>query len=84
MLAEDLNVVRARVGLEPIEPADLTLDIILAERKLELMFEGHLFRDSKRNRRDIGGLSFDSDALIYPVPQREMDANTSLVQNPGY
>ena len=82
--AEDINLIRARAGLAPIAPADLTLDIILQERKLELMFEGHLFRDSKRNQQNIGGLSFDSDALIYPVPQRELDANTNLVQNPGY
>ena len=82
--ADDLNVIRARVGLADLDAGALTLEDILTERKLELMFEGHLFRDSKRNRRNIGGFSFDSDNLVYPIPQREMDANTNLVQNPGY
>ena len=82
--AEDLNVVRARVGLPPIAEADLTLDVILNERNLELIFEGHMFRDKKRNRISIGDLSFDSEKLVYPIPQREMDSNPNLVQNPGY
>jgi len=82
--AEDINVIRSRVGLPPVDAVDITLDMILQERKLELMFEGHMFRDKKRNRISIGDLSFDSDALIYPIPQREMDVNGNLIQNPGY
>ncbi|MEL6255662.1 MAG: RagB/SusD family nutrient uptake outer membrane protein [Bacteroidota bacterium] len=82
--AEDINLVRSRVGLSEIIPANLDLDRILQERKLELMFEGHLLRDRKRNEISIGGLAFDADALVYPIPQREMDVNGQLVQNPGY
>ncbi|MEM6633505.1 MAG: RagB/SusD family nutrient uptake outer membrane protein [Bacteroidota bacterium] len=82
--AEDINVIRARAGLGPVDAGSLTKDAILAERKLELMFEGHLYRDSKRTRKQIGDFSFDSDALVYPIPQRELDANVNLAQNPGY
>ncbi len=80
----DVNVVRARAGLAPLEAGSLTIEAILTERKLELMFEGHLFRDSKRTRQDIGDLSFSADELIYPIPQRELDVNENLAQNPGY
>ena len=82
--AEDLNVVRARVGLPAIDAGSITLESILQERSLELKFEGHSFRDKKRNRMAIGSLSFDANELVYPIPQREMDVNQALVQNPGY
>ncbi len=82
--AEDLNLVRTRVGLPAIDAASLSLEAILQERKLELMFEGHRFRDVKRTQSTIGGLSFDSERLVYPIPQRELDANSNLTQNPGY
>ena len=82
--AEDLNQVRARVGLPPIAVADMTLDDILQERKLELIFEGHMFRDKKRNRISVGDFSFDANELVYPIPQRELDSNPNLQQNPGY
>ncbi|MEM7373661.1 MAG: RagB/SusD family nutrient uptake outer membrane protein [Bacteroidota bacterium] len=82
--AADLNVVRERVGLDGILPGELSMDDILTERKLELMFEGHLYRDTKRLQKDIGSLSYDADALIYPIPQREMDVNDNLMQNSGY
>lgn len=82
--AEDLNTIRARVGLPPLAEADLTLEVILLERKLELMFEGHMLRDKKRNQMEIAGLAFSADALVYPVPQRERDTNPNLTQNPGY
>ena len=82
--AEDLNVIRARVGLPATDAGSISLESILQERSLELKFEGHSFRDKKRNRMAIGSLSFDANELVYPIPQREMDVNQALVQNPGY
>ncbi len=82
---EDVNTVRARADLDPL--AALTLDDILRERRLELAFEGHLLHDLKRTgATSIGklSLSFDAPELVYPVPQRELDANPALTQNPGY
>ena len=82
--ASDLNVIRIRAGLPELMPSEITLEVILKERFLELVFEGHQFRDVKRNRQPVGDLSFDDPSLIYPIPQREMDVNEALVQNEGY
>ena len=82
--ASDLNLVRARAGLSPLPAATLTVAAILRDRNLELAFEGHRIHDLKRTRSDVAGLAFSSPKLVFPIPQREMDANTNLVQNPGY
>lgn len=81
---EDLNVIRERAGLTKWDESSITLDGILNERRLELAFEGHLFRDMKRTKRDIQGIPFNADRLVYPIPQRELDVNPNLTQNPGY
>jgi tetratricopeptide (TPR) repeat protein len=81
---EDVNRVRARVALAPLTATTLTVNAILRERKLELMFEGHLLHDLKRTGRTIGSIPFNANRLVLPIPQREIDANKSLVQNAGY
>lgn len=80
--AGDLNAVRARVGLAPIV-APTTADI-LAERKLELAFEGQILHDLRRTQRDVGSFAYDADEVVWPIPQRETDVNPNLTQNPGY
>lgn len=82
--AEDLNLVRGRVGLPPLNPEDIQLETILTERSLELAFEGHQFRDIKRNRKDFGEIPYNDDRMVFPIPQRETDLNHDLIQNPGY
>lgn len=82
--AADLNLVRARAGLAPLPAATLTVADILKERNLELAFEGHRIHDLKRTKGNVGDLTFDSSKLVFPIPQRERDANTNLTQNPGY
>lgn len=79
---EDVNKIRIRAGLPA--SSDINLEMILTERFLELVFEGHRFRDTKRNRQQFGNLPFDDPRMIYPIPQREMDVNGALVQNEGY
>ncbi len=86
---EDINRIRLRVNLP--EKTSLSLDEILQERKLELAHEGHFIHDSKRTRREIQDNNtptlqypYDDPKLVFPIPQREMDANSSLIQNPGY
>jgi len=86
---EDINLIRLRVNLAP--KTSLSLEEILLERKLELAHEGHFIHDIKRNRGEIqdnndNSLQYDYDDpnLVFPIPQREMDANPELVQNPGY
>ncbi len=78
----DINAIRARVGL----PAKTTLTLaeILMERRLELAHEGHAIHDARRTKRTVDGFAFDSDKLVFPIPNREINANPNLVQNPGY
>lgn len=78
----DVNAIRARVGLAPLATVDL--NAIIKERNLELAFEGRNLEDKKRLKLNIGTLAWNSPKLIYPIPQRETDANPNLVQNEGY
>ncbi|MEM9930690.1 MAG: RagB/SusD family nutrient uptake outer membrane protein, partial [Bacteroidota bacterium] len=64
--------------------ADALIEAIILERRVELAFEGNRLHDLRRLERDIRGIAFDADVLVFPIPQREMDANSMLVQNPGY
>ncbi len=78
----DINLIRSRAGLDALTSVDL--DQILLERKLELSFEGHTVHDMKRLQMQIDGLSYDANQLVFPIPQREINANPSIQQNPGY
>jgi tetratricopeptide (TPR) repeat protein len=79
---QDVNTIRNRVGLPPLNL--LTLDDILRERMLELAFEGHYLIEAKRLKKPVGSFPWNSPKLIMPIPQREMDINKNLVQNEGY
>jgi starch-binding outer membrane protein, SusD/RagB family len=97
--AELVNQVRSRVGL-PATTASTQADMRLAvekERRLELAFEGHRWYDLKRTGRAIEvinntidetgqkiGYNLTDNRLIWPIPQSELDRNTSLTQNEGY
>jgi len=78
----DLNAIRDRVGLDPI--TDPTLDDILHERKVELAFEGSAIHDLKRLKGTADGFAYNANAMIFPIPAREISANPNLVQNDGY
>ena len=82
--AEDVNTVRSRAGLDDLSAGEVDKDAILFERRLELAFEGQTLHDIKRTQRSVGPLIFDAPELVYPIPQREIDVNTSLEQNTGY
>lgn len=79
---EDINILRERAGAPTL--SSVTLEEILEERKRELAFEGFALHDAKRLKQSINGLAFDANSLVLPIPQREIDANSNLQQNPGY
>lgn len=81
---EDINTIRVRAQIS--ELTELTEEVIWEERYKELAFEGHLIHDIKRTERNVGDLTYDDDALVFPIPQREIDANSALSgeQNDGY
>jgi tetratricopeptide (TPR) repeat protein len=81
----DVNRIRQRVNLPALTQAQLTIPAVLRERRLELAFEGHWLHDLKRTGTDVNAdLPWNSPKLIFPIPQREIDANTALTQNEGY
>ena len=62
-----------------------TLEDVLAERFLELAFEGLRIHDIKRLRMPVGAFAWDSPRLVLPIPNRDVQAsNGVLIQNPGY
>ncbi len=60
------------------------IDKILLERRVELAFEGQRYFDLNRLDKPVNGDPAGSNNLIFPIPQREIDANKHLTQNPGY
>lgn len=86
----DINTLRNRANAKTY--TTMNLATILKERRFELAFEGHWIHDIKRNKQTFTKLfgaelktyPFNSPKLIFPIPLRETDANTSLVQNDGY
>ena len=79
---DDVNATRTRAGLPALTA--VTLAAVLTERKLELAFEGNQLYDVKRNKLSVGGKAYNDNALVLPIPQREIDTNKNLVQNAGY
>lgn len=91
------NAVRARVGLSEV-PVDgtgeITLEMLLNERRMELAFENHRLYDLVRtgqaqtvlsNFADGEGYIFNSTSLLLPIPQGEINVSDGLLsQNPGY
>jgi starch-binding outer membrane protein, SusD/RagB family len=79
---EDISTVRDRAGADPL--TSVTADDFVNERFRELAFEGDQFQTEKRLKMDIGGLPYNDNKLVLPVPFRETQVNTKLEQNPGY
>jgi len=79
----DVNLIRRRAGLGNLA-AITSVDQIYLERRRELAFEGFGIHDAKRFKRTIDGLPWNDNKLVFPIPFRELNANSSLTQNPGY
>lgn len=88
----DLNVIRTRAGLTPINATGLTTDDVLAainkERRTELFAEwGHRWFDLKRSGNIDAVLGptksdWQSKDALFPIPQAEITANPNIIQNP--
>ena len=99
-----LNLVRNRSLADPATQAytvasfatkqDL-INAILAERRIELAFEGHRYFDLKRTKQSFVRIDADrttqitatygSDKYILPIPQTEVDKSDGILkQNKGY
>lgn len=71
---------------------EITKENILEERREEFIFEGLYYWDLLRTGQDIIRVQADQPLnipygdfrLIHPIPFIELDANSSMEQNPGY
>ncbi|MCZ2460527.1 MAG: RagB/SusD family nutrient uptake outer membrane protein [Chitinophagales bacterium] len=59
------------------------IDAIFREREVELSYEGLRKMDLQRKKMSVRGTPWDSDILVFPIPQSQLDAS-DLPQNPGY
>ena len=69
--------------------ATVTIDDILFEYKKELFAENQIAFAYWRNNKSVTNqvtkeIGANDDKAIWPIPQREIDYDPSLVQNPGY
>jgi starch-binding outer membrane protein, SusD/RagB family len=90
----DLNALRtARGTAVGVETGAALMTAIFTERRKELVAEGHRFFDLKRTTRTINRttnctnfctLPSTAREWAFPIPQKEIDANPGIIQNPGY
>jgi hypothetical protein len=99
-----LNDLREQRNASELDPANFTEDSardeILAERRRELVAEGHRYFDLKRLGRDIqksaGKLDdpaddrtddpvpFEDPRILDDIPPGQLEVDSELVQNPGF
>lgn len=87
---------RADNGADLITAADLTPDFVLTERAKELYWEGYRRQDLIRANKYLSGYNWQWKGgsqsgmdlpefrLLYPIPNKELNSNNNLSQNPGY
>jgi starch-binding outer membrane protein, SusD/RagB family len=80
-----INQVRARAKLAPISAATpgTFADKLLRERRVELAFENHRWADLRRFGKvtEVMKAQGKTARPLYLIPQRELDINSSYVQN---
>lgn len=89
----DINVIRARANATLLAVAP-TLPEIQSEWIKEMCFEGHALGNLKRWRGSTiapstspwagQAIPWDNGKLVLPIPQREIDVNSNLLQNDAY
>jgi len=72
---------------------DAVREAIFEERRIETVFETDRWFDIVRRgsayflnalRRDPFATDAEATDMLWPIPQREIDVNPNLIQNPGY
>lgn len=83
-----LNQVRSRAGLDDVTVSGNALtDVILRERRVELVGEGHRFFDLVRTNQAANRIDgfISGKHELFPVPFEEIQfSNGNWQQNPGY
>jgi len=87
----DVNELRTKRGLQPVSSnGEELLKEVLLQRRLELAQEGHRFFDLKRRGQTITKpagrvpVEYTDFRVVARISDTQMDANSNLVNNPGY
>ena len=85
----DLNTIITNRGLAAVSlTGTALLNEILRQRMLEYAFEGMRWFDLKRNGMDVikspANIPFNDTRILANIPQRDVDGNPNMRQNPGY
>ncbi len=90
----DLNRIRVRASLQPLETTTNLLEEIFIERRRELAFEGNLFFDIVRYKKDVTrslgclsavcNMNYPSSYFVLPIPEASIILNENMIQNEGY
>ncbi|WP_417355228.1 RagB/SusD family nutrient uptake outer membrane protein [Flavobacterium sp.] len=88
----NLNVVRERVSLDPVEgvSGDALRQAIWKERRLELAFEHDRWFDLVRTGQAQAAMQANGKTFIvgthelFPIPYNQLIQTPEMVQNPGY
>ena len=91
-----VNALRTRAGVANVNLAALNPDFILNERAKELYWEGYRRQDLIRFGKylsgynwqwkggSINGSTLSESKLLFPIPNKYLNLNSNLTQNPGY
>ena len=87
-----LNRIRVRAGLNPLSglTKEQFRDSVYHERRLEFVYEHQRWFDLVRTGRlveslhAVGKTNAAEKHYLYPIPQREIDLNPNLKQNPDW
>lgn len=91
-----VNALRTRAGAPVVTQTALNADFILSERARELYWEGYRRQDLIRFGKylsgynwqwkggSINGNTLSESKLLFPIPNKYLNLNSNLTQNPGY
>ena len=91
---EDINIIRARAKASLLTDSNNISEALFLERRKEFCFEGHLFFDITRTKRDVSrndgcislvcSINYPSPKYVLPIPRSNISLNSNLKQNESY
>ena len=91
---EDINIIRARAKASLLTNSNNISEALFLERRKEFCFEGHLFFDITRTKKDVSrndgcislvcSINYPSPKYVLPIPRSNISLNSNLKQNESY